>query len=168
MRIFSYFLLVTLLFTISCTTQPAEEVVVGDTSQKEEDIQAINRIYEQWDEAWAAGDVDAILALVTDDYIGMESNRPVIVGKEAFRESQQSFFDEYSVQGPKSVSEESRLAGDWAYGRGSWSGTYIPKAGGDSIHITVKWMGISERQADGSWKISRLSTNLDQPSGIDQ
>ena len=161
----SFLLFLSVLVLTACAAPPA---VVDDTAQEEADIQAINRIIELWDEVWAAGDVDAILALVTDDYIGMESNRPAIVGKEAFRESQQSFFDEYSVQDPKSVSEESRLAGDWAYGRGSWSGTYIPKAGGDPIHVTIKWMGISERQADGSWKISRLSSSPDHPLDIDQ
>ncbi|MFH1964519.1 MAG: hypothetical protein ABIJ42_03165, partial [Acidobacteriota bacterium] len=56
-----------------------------------------------------------------------------------------------------------RLAGDWGYCRGSWSGTRIPKAGGDPIHVTGKWMDIRERQADGSWKLSRGSGNPDQP-----
>lgn len=42
MRSFSWVFLVILLFTISCTALPAEEVVVDDAAQKEADIQAIN------------------------------------------------------------------------------------------------------------------------------
>ena len=164
MRIFSFLFLGTVFFALSCAIQPAEEAVVDDTAQKEADIQAINTVAELWDEADAAGDVDALMSLVTDDFIRMEPNKPAIVGKEAFRESlQQPSNDEYSLQDAKDVIEEIRLAGDWAYVRGSWSGTVVLKAGGDPIHVTSKWMDIRERQKDGSWKISRASVNEDAP-----
>jgi len=155
----SFLLLLSVLVLTACAAPPA---VVDDTAQEEADIQAINRINELWNAADAVGDVDAILALVTDDFIRMEPNRPAIVGKEAFRENVQSFFDGYTMDG-KTVSEEIRFAGDWAYVRCSWSGTAIPKAGGDPIHVTFKWMDIRERQADGSWKISRSSVSGDAP-----
>jgi len=163
MRIFSCFLLVTVLFTISCTAPPVEEAIVDDSALEEADIQAMNRINELWAEAAVAGDMDAFLTLVTDDFILMEPNRPAIVGKEAFRELFQSFFDEYSLQDTKVVPEEIRIAGDWAYSRGSFSGTIIPKDGGDPIPMTSKWICIYERQADGSWKISRDISNPDAP-----
>ena len=167
MRIFLSFLLVTLLFAISCTAPPAEEAVVDDTAQKEADIQAFKEIDAKWDKAVFAGDADAFMALVTDDYIRMEPDEPAMVGKEAFRESQQSFFDKYSLQDSDNVIEEIRLAGDWAYVRGSWSGTIIPKGGRDPISSSDKWIDIRERQSDGSWKISRTCGNSDAPLDLD-
>lgn len=160
----SFLLFLSVLVLTACAAPPA---VVDDTPQEEADIQTINRVNDLWEEAVVAGDVDSLLALVTDDNILMEPNKPAIVGKEAIRESFQSFFDAYSVEDTKIVTEEIRLAGDWAYRRGSWSETFVPKDGGDPIQMTGKWTSINERQVDGSWKISRLSTNLDQPLDLD-
>ena len=112
------------------------------------------------------GDVDALLALVTDDYIRMVPNKPAIVGKEAFRDSIQSFFDGCVVQDEKVSIEEVRLAVDWAYARGSWNNSIIIKTGGDPISKTGKWMVICERQVDKSWKISRASVSEDALSEI--
>ena len=171
----SFLLLLSVLVLTACTAAPpAEEVVVDDTTQKEADIQAFNQLLELWDEAAAAGDVDAMLALVTDDYIRMLPDKPAIEGKKAFRDSlqtsnvMQTSNDEYSFQDGKNVIEEIRLAGDWAYVRGSYSATIVLKAGGDPIHVTSKWIDIRERQADGSWKISRCSANWDAPLDLDQ
>ena len=167
MRFSLCFLLTTFLFAFSCMAPPTEEAVVDDTAQEEADIQSMHRILELWDEADAAGDVNGHLALVTDDYIRMEPDKPAIVGKEAFRETLQSFHDKYSLQDGKNVIEEIRLAGNWAYFRNTWSGTVIPKDGGDPVHVTMKWMGITEHQADGSWKISRNCGNSEAPLGLD-
>ena len=155
-----FMLLLSILILAACAAPP---VVVDDTAREEADIQAINRIGELWDAADAAGDVDAFLELVTDDYIRMEPNKPVIVGKEAFRDFLQSFHDKYRLENGRDVIEEIRLADDWAYVRGTWSGTVVPKAGGDPVHVTSKWIDIRERQADGSWKISRGCVNEDAP-----
>ena len=167
MRFFLCFFLITFLFVFSCAAPPAEEAVVDDTAQEEADIQAMYRIAEQFDAADVAGDVDAIWALVTDDYIRMEPDKAAIMGKENFRKSLQPFHDEYSLQEPKHVIEEIRLAGDWAYVRGSYSATIVQKAGGEPIPFTSKWIDIRERQEDGSWKISRCSVNWDAPLDLD-
>jgi ketosteroid isomerase-like protein len=118
------------LFLAACTPPPVEETLVDDSAQKEADIQAINNVNELWDAAALAEDMDGILALVTDDYISWESGQPTIVGKEALRNAFQPFWDKYRIENLKNVSDEIRLAGDWAYVRGSWTGTIVPKAGG--------------------------------------
>ena len=96
------------------------------------------------------------------------ANRPAIVGKDAFLEYIRPFHDIYTIQESKDVSEEIRIAGDWASVRGTWKGTLVPKAGGEPIHLTGKWIDIRERQADGSWKISRASVSTDQPFEMPQ
>ncbi|MFH1964178.1 MAG: nuclear transport factor 2 family protein, partial [Acidobacteriota bacterium] len=73
MRFFSCFFLVTLLFTISCITQPPEEVVVDDTAQEEtaltqEDVgQALLAKERQWLDRWAAGDPLGCIEILADD-----------------------------------------------------------------------------------------------------
>ena len=162
MRTTQLFFSFIVLFLAACTPPPVEETVVDDSAQREADIQAINKVNELWDAAALAGDMEGTLALVTDDYIGWESGQPTIVGKEALRSAFQPSRDKYRTEKLKNVADEIRLAGDWAYVRGSWTGTVVPKAGGDPIQRSGKWMDIRERQPDGSWKIARASVHPDQ------
>ena len=158
-QLFSSFIV---FFLAACTPPPVEETVVDDSAQKKADIQAINKVNELWDVAALAGNMDGTLALVTDDYIRWQSGEATIVGKEALRAVFQGFRDKYRTESVKDVADEIRLAGDWAYVRGSWTGTIVPKAGGDPMEVEGKWMDIRERQPDGSWKISRASVHPDQ------
>jgi len=163
MKTLSFFLLTLCIVFACCTAPPAEQPQVEDTAQKEADLVAMYRMPELWDAAEKTGNIEGILDLLTDDYIRMEAEMPVMVGKEAFRDFLESFYEKYSAENSKNTVVEVRLAGDWAYARGTWEGTVVPKTGGDKIQLTGKWIDIRERQEDGSWKISRCSSSLDQP-----
>jgi len=63
----------------------------------------------------------------------------------------------------ENVTEEIRLAGDWAVIWGTFEETIEAKAGGEPIHVTGKWMEIHEKQSDGFWKIARSIWNRDAP-----
>jgi uncharacterized protein (TIGR02246 family) len=159
-----FLLLLSILVLTACTaTPPAEEVVVDDTAQKEADIQAIHRFFEEWDEAAIAGDDDANVLRVTDDIIWMEPNKPAIVGKDALLESFQSSSEDHSWQDMKTIVEEIRILGDWAYVRSSYSAAMVPKDGGDPVPRIGKIVDIFERQPDGSWKMARDIYNSDLP-----
>jgi ketosteroid isomerase-like protein len=58
--------------------------------------------------------------------------------------------------------EEVRVAGDWAYSRGTYSATLTPKAGGEPREDSGKYLTILERQSDGSWKIARDCFNSNE------
>ncbi len=126
-----------------------------DKAQEEANIQAIKRIYEQWDEAENSGDANALVLLVTDDIIWMEPDSPVIVGKEALRELLESSYETHSMKDMKTVVEEIRLAGDWAYVRSSYCTISIPKDGSERVNRIGRIVDLCERQEDGSWKIAR-------------
>jgi uncharacterized protein (TIGR02246 family) len=135
---------------------------VDDSAQREADIEAINKVNELWDAASLAGDVEGLLGLVTDDYVRMQSGRPMVQAKEALRDLFQAGYDKYRTESLKNVTDEVLLSGDRAYVRGSWTGTVVPTAGGDPIQVSGKWMDIREKQPDGSWKIARASVHPDQ------
>ena len=147
-----FLLLLSVLVLSSFVFSPALAV---DKAQEEDDIQAIKEIYEKWDEAENAGDADALVFLVTEDVIWMEPDSPVIVGKEALRKLLESSYEKHSMKDMKTVVEEIRLAGDWAYVRSSYCTTRIPKDGSDTVHRIGNIVDICERQEDGSWKIVR-------------
>lgn len=147
--------LLLLLSVLVLTFVAFSPTLAVEKDQEEADIQAINRIYEQWDEAENAGDANALVFLVTDDVIWMEPNNPVIVGKEALRELLESSYETHSMKDMKTVVEEIRLAGDWAYVRSSYCTFRIPKDGSDTVNRIGRIVDICERQEDGSWKIAR-------------
>ncbi|MCH7939879.1 MAG: nuclear transport factor 2 family protein [Candidatus Marinimicrobia bacterium] len=61
------------------------------------------------------------------------------------------------------TNEEVRVAGDWAFARGTYTAILTPKAGGETIDIDGKYLTILERQVDGSWKIFRDCFNSNVP-----
>src|ERR1700678_3136917 len=85
-------------------------------------------VVEQFGEAWGAHDLDATLALVTDDCV-FDATGPAPdgirhVGRDAIRAAREAFFDDSSAV---REAEETFAAGDrvvqrWRY---SWNGGHI-------------------------------------------
>ena len=176
MKFYLYLFLLVPLALIVCATpteegavddNEAEEAAVDDVvvnlpAQKEADFK-VNRDFSlRWVAAANAGDVDRLVSMFTDDAVMMEPETPAATGKEAIRSQLQAFFDEVSIE-DDSVAVEVRLAGDWAFARGRFTTIVTPKAGGEPNQIRGTWIDIRERQADGSWKISRTMWSSDAP-----
>lgn len=81
-------------------------------SRKKEEIDAIKQLVEDWSAGWHAGDAKALLSFYVDDPVLMPQNQLVLVGKEAIRSTNQSFLDEFSVEGEAKLIEI-EVAGDW-------------------------------------------------------
>jgi len=165
MRFFPvYVALLLLAITVpGCTQAVEEEVEIDKAVQEEAAMKAFNEMSEQWSAAANAGDVDAIAALLTDDCIRMNPDIPILEGKEAAVGRLRAFHKENDVQDHKLVIVEVRLAGDWAYVRGTVTSVVTPKTTGEPMTRSSKWVEIRELQPDGSWKISRTIHNRSAP-----
>lgn len=132
----------------------------------EADIAAIKNLTENYDAAINSGDLDSWMSLYTDDAVRMQPYMPALSGKDAIRSLMQSFFEKYTIDLKETI-EEVIVAGDWAFARGTFKYTLTPKAGGEPIRDSGKWMALHKRQPDGSWKIHRniYNSNL-PPSGM--
>jgi len=143
--------LVFLCFSFSCQKQDVEA-----------DIAAINEIWNQYTVGCNTGDLDLWISLWTDNGIRMAPDAPAVFGKEQIREKMKSLFDQLIFK-IAITNEEVRVAGDWAFSRGTYTLSSTPKAGGETIKVTGKYLTILERQADGSWKIARDCFNYNAP-----
>lgn len=119
-----------------------------------EKIEAIARLNQMWDEALVAGDVAALLSLVTDDYIRLLPNESAN-GKAKFQQFCEAGLKLCAFKNSQRVIKEIRLADGWAYVRGTWSAIIVPANGEDAYPLTVDWMNICELQPDGSYKVSQ-------------
>ena len=118
---------------------------------------------EQYDKADESGNVDAKMRLYMPDAVLMPPDGTAIVGYQAVRNWHQQAYARTASQLSPTV-DEVQMLGDWAFVRGSWTGTMTPKAGGEPRHEMGKFAILLRRLPDGgSWRIAREMWNA-QPA----
>ena len=148
-----------LVLTTSACTQPP----VPDTS--EADITAIRAITDQFDEAINAGDFQAVADLYAEDAIRMPADAPAQIGKAAILEWFRVERGQYEIE-IDNIVREAEVFGDWGFARGDATGTLAARDGSGTRVIDSKWMSVSRRMADGSWKIHRDIYNGNVPASF--
>jgi len=133
----------------------------------EEDIAAINEIYNQYCIRANSGDLEKFLALWEDNAIRMDPDKPSIIGKENIRNFFVSSFELFSVKVAVYDEIEIQISGDMAYSRGTYTLSLRPNEGGPTTIIDGKWLDIDKRQTDGSWKIYIDMINYNGPPVIE-
>lgn len=157
------FNLALLLLTLMVACAPsAEETQLTEAAAAHEDEAAITALWDKYDAAVESGDVEAVLAIHTDDSVRMPPNEPTIIGKEGIRSWYQRTFDEATIELEISQ-EEIEVLGDWAFERGTFAATFTPKEEGEPANDNGKFVIMSQRQADGSWKRARAIWSSDNP-----
>ncbi len=152
-----------LTLAIACAPAPEqEEPAVEEAVSAEADVAAIHALMDRWAEGLNNEDTDAMLSLFTPGTAFMPPDEPAITGTEALR----SWFDasfaeegalEYSIQ-----TDEVKVSGDWAAGRGTYTFSSAVEEG-EPVTNSGKWIILYERGADGSWRSASLVWNFDAP-----
>jgi uncharacterized protein (TIGR02246 family) len=116
------------------------------------DEKAIREVIQRWMQATAAGDLDTVLGLMTDDVVFMVPGREPF-GKREFAAGARS------MQGAKLEGEsrpvEINVMGDWAYVRSHISVRMTPPGGSETKSRSGYTLSIFARQADGAWRLAR-------------
>jgi uncharacterized protein (TIGR02246 family) len=141
-----------LILCVMVGCQKAEEVAEEPVVDVEADIEAIKNVTEKWEVAYNDSDIDSLMSLYADNSVRIPANQPIVIGKEAVRNSFQQEFDLLTNQ-EDDVVVEAQVSGDLAFTRGTWKNIETPKAGGESRTVNGNWITILKRQPDGSWKI---------------
>ena len=137
-----------------CSIVPARVSKTADLTA----IEAYNRQYLQ---AINSGDSAALARLTTKDHIMLPPNAPPVIGKTANDAAMKKAFELFTIQ-ESWTPRETEIAGDWAYQRGTYKVTAIPKNGGASRTSTGNFLRIYRRQPDGSWSLIRDMFNSDR------
>ena len=127
-------------------------------------VRAIEKNVADYVKAMNAKDVDAAVAMMSDDMVYADLNVPAMTGKEAVKKLHQYFFEPLaSVEFTLPVADV-RVMGDLGVARGTWTAKLTPKSGlMPQTHDRGSWMAVFERQGDGSWKWQSVMANSDQP-----
>ena len=109
---------------------------------------AIDRLYSAWRDAYARKDVDAVLALLTPDYVLMAPGAgPMTVAQ--LRPLLEAAFAKYDIT-PEFEREEQIVSGDLAFDRG-WDVQTIKDAPPRRQRVFL----ILRRGEDGRWRFAR-------------
>jgi uncharacterized protein (TIGR02246 family) len=153
-------------FILVCSTALAVILSTGNVAFAQQPQDEIRRILtDEYKQAEQAGDVDAKMRLYMADAVLLPPDGDAAVGYQAVRAWHHAAYARASSQLSTAV-DEVQMFGNWAFARGSWSGTITPKAGGDPKQESGKFMVLFRRQPDGgSWRIAREIWNAqDQPA----
>jgi uncharacterized protein (TIGR02246 family) len=126
------------------------------------DLRAIAQMAADWRAGWLAGDVDTLLALYADDPVLLPQGQPAVTGRDAIRALYEAVLSEFQFT-TESTLNEVDASGDLGYFWSTYRLTATPKGGGASTTSAGKSVFIVRRQRDGTWKITRLIDNSDNP-----
>jgi uncharacterized protein (TIGR02246 family) len=128
-----------------------QQARIGGTAMTP-DEKAIRAVIERWMQATAAGDLDTVLGLMTDDIVFMVPGKEPF-GKEAFAQSSKAMSG-VTFEGQSSP-VEIKVLGDWAYVRNHITVKTVSKAGGETKTRSGYTLSIFTRRPDGSWLLAR-------------
>ena len=123
-----------------------------------DDERAIRDLVATWISASRAGDVAAVIDLMTDDAVFMVPGREPF-GKDAFAAAAQGMRS-VQMEGTSDI-RELQVLGDWAYLRNYLTVTVTPP-GGAPMRRAGWTLTILRKGADGRWRLARDANLLSE------
>jgi ketosteroid isomerase-like protein len=128
----------------------------------DEDIAALNALRDTRVEALIAGDMDAAVAVFTEDALAWRPDAPAIEGRAAIRADSETP-PGVTVRGLTLTSLEIDGYGDLAFDRGTWEWTLAFEGTDEPVVVTGKYVVIARKQEDGTWLWTLDMSNTDAP-----
>jgi len=121
------------------------------SSQEADDIKELQAA---WINALKAADIDRLMSMVTEDVVAAHPNGRTTHGKQELADDFRRFFRNFRMD-QTATSDETIVAGEWAFDRASVSTRIVPVAGGEPSQVNSEVIVILRRGTGGSWKIAR-------------
>jgi uncharacterized protein (TIGR02246 family) len=113
----------------------------------------IDELYTAWSAAFRAADIDAIVGLMTPDYLLWAAGAPEL-DAEALRTRLKAAFAAYEIASTFECVER-LVAGDLAVDRGWDVQRLRPRSGGEQIVNRQRVVLVLRRCSDGRWRFAR-------------
>jgi uncharacterized protein (TIGR02246 family) len=114
--------------------------------------------------AWKAANASKLADLYTESALVLYPNQPAVMGRSAIVDYFKGFFAEFPHNEFELTSAEIEIAGPWAFDRGAYRWKGVPRAGGEPVADSGKYLVVLQRQASGEWKVARDMDNSDRPA----
>ncbi len=138
--------------------QPLAQEVAG---LSEEDLAAIRTMVDELQTAELEGDWEAVSGFLTEDFVYMPSNLPMMETRAAWLSWVETLGISIEELTLTPLAIEGR--GDLAYLSGTISEVFTVGESAEPIESSAKFVWILKKQADGSWLIDLGIWNSDAP-----
>jgi uncharacterized protein (TIGR02246 family) len=116
-----------------------------------DDERAVRAVIDTWLRASAAGDIDTVLDLMTDDVVFLVAGQEPF-GKAAFAAASKSLRD-IALESRSDI-REIEILGDWAYVR-TYLVIVMTPPGGVAMRRKGHVLSIYRKGSDGRWRLAR-------------
>lgn len=127
----------------------------------QQDIAAIKAVSGKWTSAQLAADWTAMGALFADNVAVFPANMPIVDGKAAVLTFLKGF---PKLTAFTATPAEVGGSGNFAYDRGTYSFTTAAAPNAPAMTETGTYLAIDQKQAGGSWKVTRDIWHSDSPA----
>jgi len=125
------------------------------TPSQDEEIQEIRRVEALWTAAAEAGDIEALGRLMTEDIVVIHGNGRMVCGKEAMMNDTARSLKDFSVR-QTVESEETIVAGKWAFDRAKVHTVLSAREGGETKHFDSRTVTILRKDSEVGWRVARV------------
>jgi ketosteroid isomerase-like protein len=131
--------------------------------------QGPNAVGEAWVKAFAANDLEGVMATYAPDAHLFPPDAVEAVGTEAIRANYAALMNAFTVKETKILDAHHEIVGNLSYAWGRFSVTLVPKAGGDPITMEGRFSDVS-RKIKGKWLyiVDHASVNPTPPQAQTQ
>jgi len=121
----------------------------------DDDVREIRGIADWWTAAVEAGDIAQLSRLMTDDIVVIHGNGRLVSGRTAVMEDFARSLQDFSVR-QTVESEETIVAGEWAFDRATVHTSVSPRRGGDTKEFDSRSVTILRKQTNVGWCVARV------------
>jgi uncharacterized protein (TIGR02246 family) len=132
------------------------------TSSPDEEIQDIRRVANRWVAAVEAGELEQLGKFMTEDIVVIHGNGRLICGREAVMNDFARSLQDFSIQ-QRVESEETIVAGEWAFDRANVHTTISSRKGSDKRQFDSRSITILRKQGGLGWRVARVIGVINQP-----
>jgi uncharacterized protein (TIGR02246 family) len=137
---------------------PGKELRMGKPDSE------IQELLRAWKTAIAAGDLETISNLVTEDAEFWSNGQAPIIGRQALKAAFAPIVAAYTMN-QDFLTDELVVAGECAFMRGLEVNELVSRETGDKTTLRQRAFSIMRRCADGRWRFSRGMTNQPPEAG---
>jgi uncharacterized protein (TIGR02246 family) len=130
----------------------------GEMDSNDRELHGIDLTFQEWALAFAAGDSERLVSLVTADAEFWSQEATPILGRTALRETFDEFFAQFSAE-QRFIEVERLVQSDWAIIRGLEVNTLTPAGGSEVTEVRQRAFSVLRCENDGRWRFARGMTN---------
>jgi len=123
---------------------------------------SIAAVRQAWLDAVRSGDAERLAAMVTDDVVVVHGNGRCVRGRDELKADFLKGFEVFAIEQSLSAAEVV-VRGRWAFEIAEVVTKLTPRGGGEATRVRSTTVVALNRQADESWKVSRVLGMLDPP-----